>query len=84
MTHPTEYKLGLSRWATELGFDLKTLRGYRDKVYLLVGDAPYTKEEMIYILEKGGLNVASSGIGASKNKNTKRIMNSCKQLLTTL
>jgi len=83
MTHQTEYKLGLSRWATELGFDLKTLRGYRDKVYLIVGEAPYTQEQMIFILEKGGLSVAGSGIGASKNKNITRILNSCKQLLTT-
>jgi len=82
MTHQTEYELGLSTWAIRLGFNVKTLRGYRDKVYLLVGEAPYTKEQMIFILEKGGLNVASSGIGASKNKNVTRILNSCKQLTT--
>jgi len=83
MTYSAEYELGLSRWAAELDFNVKTLRGYRDKVYGLVGDSPYTKEEMIFILEKGGLNVADSGVGASKNKNTQRILNSCKLLTMT-
>ena len=73
MTHSqTEALLSVQQIIRAYGLNQKTFERWRDLVYSGVGDPPYTKSELIIILENAQIKAAKA-FGASRNKNTAKI-----------
>lgn len=73
MTHTqTEAALSVKQIIEAYGISRSTFEDWRDRAYSAVGDPPYTKSELIIILENAQ-NIAARAFGASRNKNTRKI-----------
>jgi hypothetical protein len=80
MTHPqTEVQLSVKQIIDAYGISRSTFEEWRDAAYSAVGDPPYTKSELIIILDNAQ-TIAARAFGASKNKNTRKIAQILKAL----
>lgn len=80
MTHTqTEVELSVKQIIEAYGISRSTFEDWRDRAYSAVGDPPYTKSELIIILENAQA-IAAKAFGASKNKNTRKIAQILKAL----
>ena len=80
MTHAETYiELNVKQVIEAYGFSRSTFERWRDAVYSGVGDPPYSKDDLKIILEYAEKQSVKA-IGASKNKNNRKITQILRQL----
>ena len=80
MTNPQiEVELTIAQIISAYGIARSNFQRWRDAVYSGVGDPPYTKSELKIILEEG-IRQSQSAIGASRNRNTPKLVKILNQL----
>lgn len=80
MTNPQiEVELTIAQIISAYGIARSNFQRWRDAVYSGVGDPPYTQLELKIILEEG-IRQSQSAIGASRNRNTPKLVKILNQL----